>query len=131
MTISETNTIMYVLGLSGFNKFLIPFESKIQVNIFVLVKKLNFKVINCSIPNVVIVFLMDFSVSIVNVYRPPSNSADNNEVLMLVLQVYCTGKKVIIQEHFILPCIPWNGYTHLLSLTLYPILRKSSMTYLP
>ena len=51
-------------------------------SVVVFVNKLKFYVIDYSMPNAVIVFLVDFCVYIINIYRPPSYSLDNNGSLM-------------------------------------------------
>ena len=49
--------------------------------------------------------MLDVCVYIVNVYRSPSYSPDDNDALMVFLDVFCTGK----EGDFILPGIPLNG----------------------
>ena len=70
--------------------------------------KYKFMQISCAINNVVVVYLIDFNIYIVNVYRPPSNSAEDNDALVNFLIEFCFDKEVILQGDFNLPSLRWD-----------------------
>ena len=65
--------------------------------------------IDSYIPNLIVVHLVLFNIYLINVYRPPSNSASDNENLIQFLNVFCTDKEVIIQGDFNLASIKWGS----------------------
>ena len=71
-------------------------------------QKYKFKVIDCIVPNVVIICLLDYSLHIVTVYRPPSYNIDENRQLISFLSSFCLNKEIILQGDFNLPSIHWE-----------------------
>ena len=63
---------------------------------------------NTNIPNVCSVFLPDYKIFIVVVYRPPSYSLHDNDTLIEFLTDFCNNKEVIIMWDFNLPTISWS-----------------------
>ena len=68
---------------------------------------LNFREVEVPLPNVIVVFLCDFDIYILIIYRPPSNLVNDNEALLAFLSDFCFEKDVIIVGDFNLPTIKW------------------------
>ena len=60
-------------------------------------------------PNTVGVCLPDFGVTILVVYRPPSNSLVDNLALISYLESVCEDKELILVGDFNLPSIDWSS----------------------
>ena len=71
-------------------------------------KNLNFVEIVNNVPNTLIVFLPEFSLYFVSIYRPPSYTDIENDVLLSFLLEFCLGKNVLLVGDFNLPTIRWN-----------------------
>ena len=69
---------------------------------------IKFMVIPCNTPNVIVIYLCDFELYIVTIYRPPSYGACDNNILLEFLGSFCSDKEVVIQGDFNLPSIPWH-----------------------
>lgn len=63
---------------------------------------------NIKIPNVCSVFLPDYKIFIVVVYRPPSYSLQDNNTIIDFLTDFCTNREVIVMGDFNLPTISWS-----------------------
>ena len=70
--------------------------------------KVKFNLIPCNLPNVVVIYLFDFEIYVVNMYRAPSYSSDLNESLMNFLIDFCNDKEVVLQGDLNLPDLHWN-----------------------
>ena len=62
----------------------------------------------CNCPNVCVVFLIEYKLHLILVYRPPSNSVTDNDLLIDFLLDFCADKEVIIFGDFNLPDIDWR-----------------------
>ena len=60
-----------------------------------------------SHPNTLAIFLPDFNMYVTVVYRPPSNSQDENIELLTFLQSFCYDKDVVLMGDLNLPSIGW------------------------
>ena len=69
--------------------------------------KINHTQIEVSIPNVVVVHLLDLGVHVVSIYRPPSYSNDENVQLLQFLKFYDRGRELIVMGDFNLPYLSW------------------------
>ena len=58
-------------------------------------------------PNTLAIFLPEFNLYVIVVYRPPSNSSIENIALLSYLQSFCYGKNVVLMGDFNLPSISW------------------------
>jgi len=61
------------------------------------------------IPNVLPIFLPDYSLYILTIYRPPSNSPTDNAELVAFITRFCVGKEVLLVGDFNLPSIHWQS----------------------
>ena len=71
-------------------------------------QSIKFEKIDISCPNVISISLPELNVHIVGAYRPPSQSATENQVMLDYLSRYCIGKEVIILGDFNLPSLSWD-----------------------
>ena len=69
---------------------------------------LKFEIVDCYVDNVLVIYLCDYDLYVVNVYRPPSNSLQDNEILIDFLLCFCSGKEIILQGDFNLPSLNWK-----------------------
>ena len=67
--------------------------------------------INTSCDNVCAIHLLTYNLYLIVVYRPPSNSCADNQVLLNFLRIFCPGKEVLILGDFNLPLINWQTKT--------------------
>ena len=58
-------------------------------------------------PNTLAIFLPDFDIYVIVVYRSPSNSQVENIEILTFLQSFCYGKDVVLMGDFNLPSIGW------------------------
>ena len=61
------------------------------------------------IPNVLPIFLPDYKLYILTVYRPPSNSPADNAELVAFITGFCVGREVLLLGDFNLPSIRWQS----------------------
>ncbi|XP_045137135.1 uncharacterized protein LOC123519700 [Portunus trituberculatus] len=64
--------------------------------------------IDSNCPNTHIVHLVSLKCYIIVVYRPPSNTQNDNTALINLLEQFCTGKEVLILGDFNLPAVDWS-----------------------
>ena len=68
--------------------------------------------VSAPIPNILTFCLVSYNVSVVVVYRPPSNCDSENERVCSFLRSFCAEKEVILMGDFNLPSLVWcNGTT--------------------
>ena len=60
------------------------------------------------IPNVLTFCLVSYNVHVVVVYRPPSNTDVDNELVCSFLGNFCADKEVILMGDFNLPGLDWS-----------------------
>ena len=65
--------------------------------------KVKYNLVPCQLSNVVVVYLCDLDLYIITIYRPPSNSLDENNLIISFLSQFCNDKEVVIQGDFNLP----------------------------
>ena len=70
---------------------------------------LKYTLIELPLPNILAIFLPDFGLTVVTVYRPPSYSHLENESLINFLYNFCKDKEMIIMGDFNLPSIRWTA----------------------
>ena len=73
---------------------------------------IKYEELNWLVPNVTLLYLPDYGLYIVIVYRPPSNNnIDNieNQVLINFLTEFCNNKEVLIMGDFNLPSLDWSS----------------------
>ena len=58
--------------------------------------------------NVITVYLSEFNVFVILVYRPPSSSLEETESLFDYLLTFCEDKEVLLLGDFNLPTLAWN-----------------------
>ena len=68
---------------------------------------IKFHVVDCLL-NVLTVYLIDFDVYLVSVYRPPSYSDTENSNLINYLLNFCCDKEVVVLGDFNLPSLNWR-----------------------
>ena len=73
--------------------------------------KENIKFVEVSVgcPNAAAVCLIDYDLWILSVYRPPSYSVHENEVLDRVILSFCEGREVVVFGDFNLPSLLWSA----------------------
>ena len=64
--------------------------------------------IDTPLPNVITFCMLPFKVFVSVIYRPPSNSDTENELLCSFLRNFCTNKEVILMGDFNLPRLDWR-----------------------
>ena len=62
-------------------------------------------VLHIKIPNICSVFLPDYKLHIIVVYRPPPYSLHDNNILIDFLSDFCINREVIVMGDFNLPSI--------------------------
>ena len=67
-----------------------------------------YEVVDCSLENILIVYLFEYGIFVITVYRPPSNSEMTDSNLINFLEQYCQNKEVILQGDFNLPTLRWD-----------------------
>ena len=72
-------------------------------------KRVDFVRVDVGCPNCVVVHLFDFDVYVCVVYRPPSYSLEENEVLICFLEQFCISREVVILGDFNLPSLRWSA----------------------
>ena len=83
--------------------------------------------VGVGVDNVVVLFLSGLGLHVVSVYRPPSNSAEDNELLLAFLSEFCFGRSVLLVGDFILPSLKWSpdglgeGYVSPLDRSFYEV----------
>ena len=60
-----------------------------------------------EVPNVLVLRLVDFGIYVVSVFRPPSNSVEENERLLSFIFDFSLGKTVLLLGDFNLPTLKW------------------------
>ena len=70
-------------------------------------KKVPFYSVPCNCPNVHIIFLVQFGIFGVLLYRPPGSGVHENDVLINFLVDFCVGKEAVVMGDFNLPDIKW------------------------
>ena len=70
--------------------------------------ELKYVILQTNVPNVVIVHFSSYGLYVITVYRPPSYTVCENNVLFNFLCTFCNDKEVVIQGDFNLPSICWN-----------------------
>ena len=73
---------------------------------------LKFEVISCSL-NYLNVYLNDFNLYVIVVYRPPSYSVQDNEALSSYLIENCRDREIVMLGDFNLPTLHWGSETML------------------
>ena len=68
---------------------------------------IKYNVVDNTPNNCIILKLIDFDLYVLNVYRPPSSSSNDNSALLEYLSTFCTDKEVILMGDFNLPSINW------------------------
>ena len=63
--------------------------------------------VTSPLPNVLSFHLSAYNVYILVIYRPPSNSVNDNDQVCSFIDDFCTGKEVIILGDFNLPNLRW------------------------
>ena len=76
--------------------------------LFYVNNKVSFYSVHCNCPNVHIIFLVQFGIFVVLVYRPPGSGAHENDVLINFLVDFCVGKEAVVMGDFNLPDIKWS-----------------------
>ena len=71
---------------------------------------IKFTQIPCPVSNVVAVHLFILNIYVVTVYRPPSNSHDDNAALISFISEFCENKEILLQGDFNLPSLRWDNY---------------------
>ena len=71
-------------------------------------KSLKHHEIKLSLPNVAAVFLEEFDLYVLSVYRPPSLSNGENMQLLTLLREFVFGREVLILGDFNLPTLDWS-----------------------
>ena len=77
------------------------------VGIFVN-KDIPFVSIDCTCPNVHIIYIDVLKCFVIVVYRPPSNSNAQNVALVNFLTTFCPNKEIILLGDFNLPRVDWS-----------------------
>ena len=65
--------------------------------------------IDCSVSNVVVVYICSLDLYVLTVYRPPSFSVEDNAALIDFIVEFCLDKEVIVQGDFNLPSLRWDN----------------------
>ena len=63
--------------------------------------------VEVSLPNIVIVHLINVEIYVISIYRPPSYSFEENNSLILFLRYFSLGKELIVLGDFNLPTLSW------------------------
>ena len=70
-------------------------------------KEFNCVKVVLDMQNVVVVYLKDFDVYVVSIYRPPSYSGEQNQRLIDFIKNFSIGRELIIMGDFNLPTLRW------------------------
>ena len=69
---------------------------------------INYLNVPSGVNNLAVIFLVDFGIYVVTVYRPPSYNNDENVALLEFLVHFCCDKEVLVQGDFNLPSLLWH-----------------------
>ena len=58
--------------------------------------------------NVIVLYLHDFHIYVITIYRPPSNNVSDNRILIDFLLQFCPNKEIVLQRVFNLPSLKWE-----------------------
>ena len=72
-------------------------------------EKLCFENIAVQVPNVILFYISALDIHVCTVYRPPSNSNDQDSLLISFLLDQCVDKELILMGDFNLPSISWSS----------------------
>ena len=72
-------------------------------------ESIKFENIDITCPNCLCINLPELGLYIVAVYRPPSNTQDDNQVLLSFLLSVCSDKETLVMGDFNLPSILWGN----------------------
>lgn len=79
--------------------------------------------INTCCDNVCAIHLLAYNLYIIVIYRPPSNSSEDNQALLNFLLDFCPGKEILLLGDFNLPLLNWKSKAVLSAK--YPPLHQS------
>ena len=71
-------------------------------------KSLKYEMVLCNSRNALVLKFIDQNFYIICVYRPPSNSIEDNAVLTSFLTGFCSDKESIVLGDFNLPSLKWD-----------------------
>ena len=69
--------------------------------------KIKFVQEDVNLPNVVLAYLVDLEVYVASIYRPPSYTVEENELLMAFIRDLVVGREVVLMGDFNLPSLAW------------------------
>ena len=69
---------------------------------------ISYSEIGVDIPNVLVLYLPNFDIYVMCVYRPPSSGLNDNVRLLEFIEQFCQDKEMIILGDFNLPSLHWN-----------------------
>ena len=75
---------------------------------FYIKEGIKYSLVDCNINNVLVLNLYEYNFYIVNVYRPPSNTSSENDLLVNFILDFCKNKEIVIVGDFNLPSIKWD-----------------------
>ena len=76
---------------------------------FYVRKCISYESVPSNCPNLHTIYLSSYNIYVVLVYRPPSNSEEDNTCLLEYLANFVVGKEVLIMGDFNLPEIKWTS----------------------
>ena len=90
--------------------------------------------VEVSLPNLAAAYLSRLDLYVISVYRPPSYSDQDNDLLRSFLLEFCTGRNIILMGDFNLPSLQWGddvpiaGYVTPLDSSFYEVFSLIGVT---
>ena len=98
------------VGIPGFNFFRVDSPTGVRkhgVGVYIseLIPAVPVEVV---VSNVLVLYLAGLDLYVASVYRPPSNTVGDNELLLAFLGDFCFGRSILVLGDFNLPSLAWS-----------------------
>ena len=116
-----------IIQIPGFDSVRCDSSSGIRKHgVLVYVRNsLKFEVITSHVPNLICIYLIDFCLYCINVYRPPTSTNEENSLLLRFLSDFCDSSEV---SSVSLPVLHWTGLLTRLQITIILLLIDNFLT---
>ena len=100
-----------IIQIPGFDSVRCDSSSGIRKHgvLVYVINSLKFEVITSHVLNLICIYLIDFRLYCINVYRPPSSTDEENSLLLTFLGDFCDSSEVCVLGDFNLPSLDWTS----------------------
>ena len=115
LAVNETwltpNTPDSFVGIDGYSVERSDSEDSVRKHgvAFYMAGNIKYNVVEETPNNTLVIYLLEYDVYMLNIYRPPSNSDAQNSLLLEFLCEFCNDKEVLVMGDFNLPSIVWGN----------------------